>query len=85
MHWGGYPCDMDEINALAAEHGLAVIEDAAHALVRELLKEAESSSAAALDAAQMTFGELAERFIAECLKPGAQPSIPFAATVDANI
>ena len=32
VHWAGYPCDMDEINALAARHGLAVIEDAAHAL-----------------------------------------------------
>lgn len=32
VHWGGYPCDMDEINALAAEHNLAVVEDAAHAL-----------------------------------------------------
>jgi perosamine synthetase len=32
VHWGGYPCDMEEINAIAAEHGLAVIEDAAHAL-----------------------------------------------------
>ncbi|MEW6404751.1 MAG: DegT/DnrJ/EryC1/StrS family aminotransferase [Chloroflexota bacterium] len=32
VHWGGYPCDMDEINALANEHGLIVIEDAAHAL-----------------------------------------------------
>ncbi len=32
VHWGGYPCDMDEINTLAAENGLAVIEDAAHAL-----------------------------------------------------
>jgi perosamine synthetase len=32
VHWGGYPCDLDEINALAEEHGLAVIEDAAHAL-----------------------------------------------------
>lgn len=32
VHWGGYPCDMDEINAIAAEHGLMVIEDAAHAL-----------------------------------------------------
>src|SRR5262249_754151 len=31
VHWGGYPCDMDEINAIAREHGLAVIEDAAHA------------------------------------------------------
>jgi perosamine synthetase len=32
VHWGGYPCDLDEINGIAAEHGLAVIEDAAHAL-----------------------------------------------------
>lgn len=32
VHWGGYPCDMDDINALATEQGLAVVEDAAHAL-----------------------------------------------------
>jgi perosamine synthetase len=32
VHWGGYPCDIDEINAIAAKHGLKVIEDAAHAL-----------------------------------------------------
>lgn len=32
VHWGGYPCDMDEINAIAAKHNLKVIEDAAHAL-----------------------------------------------------
>src|SRR5262245_18406973 len=32
VHWGGYPCDMDKINAIALEHGVAVIEDAAHAL-----------------------------------------------------
>jgi len=32
VHWGGYPCDMDEINAIAREHNLVVIEDAAHAL-----------------------------------------------------
>ena len=32
VHWGGYPCDMDEINAIARDHDLAVIEDAAHAL-----------------------------------------------------
>ena len=32
VHWAGYPCDMDEINDIAKEHGLAVIEDAAHAL-----------------------------------------------------
>ncbi len=32
VHWGGYPCDMDEINAIGDQHGLAVVEDAAHAL-----------------------------------------------------
>lgn len=32
MHWGGAPCDMREIQALADAHGLAVIEDACHAL-----------------------------------------------------
>lgn len=32
VHWAGYPCDMDAINAIAKEFNLAVIEDAAHAL-----------------------------------------------------
>ena len=32
VHWAGYPCDLDEIQAVAAEDDLAVIEDAAHAL-----------------------------------------------------
>jgi perosamine synthetase len=32
VHWGGYPCDLDEINELATQHNLIVIEDAAHAL-----------------------------------------------------
>jgi dTDP-4-amino-4,6-dideoxygalactose transaminase len=31
MHYAGYPCDMDAISAIAARHGIAVIEDAAHA------------------------------------------------------
>jgi perosamine synthetase len=31
VHWGGYPCDLDEIHAIARRHGLLVIEDAAHA------------------------------------------------------
>ena len=30
VHWGGYPCDMAEIQAIATRHGLVVIEDAAH-------------------------------------------------------
>lgn len=32
VHWGGYPCDMDEILLIAKEYNLIVIEDAAHAL-----------------------------------------------------
>lgn len=32
VHYGGYPCDMDEVRALAVRHGLVVIEDAAHAV-----------------------------------------------------
>jgi perosamine synthetase len=32
VHYGGLPCDMDEIGAIAKKHGLAVIEDAAHAV-----------------------------------------------------
>jgi perosamine synthetase len=32
VHWGGYPCDMDEIHAVAAAAGVVVLEDAAHAL-----------------------------------------------------
>ena len=31
VHWGGYPCDLDEIHAIARKYGLLVIEDAAHA------------------------------------------------------
>jgi len=32
VHWAGYPCDLDEIHAIALRHGLPVIEDAAHAI-----------------------------------------------------
>ena len=32
VHFAGSPCDMDAIEAIADAHGLAVIEDAAHAL-----------------------------------------------------
>jgi len=31
MHYGGHPCEMDEILAIARQRGLIVIEDAAHA------------------------------------------------------
>lgn len=32
VHWGGYPCDMERLSAIAKEYNLKVIEDAAHAL-----------------------------------------------------
>lgn len=32
VHYGGLACQMDEILAIAREHGLKVVEDAAHAL-----------------------------------------------------
>lgn len=32
VHFTGQPCEMDEIHAIAREHNLLVIEDAAHAL-----------------------------------------------------
>ncbi|MBF0530816.1 MAG: DegT/DnrJ/EryC1/StrS family aminotransferase, partial [Deltaproteobacteria bacterium] len=32
VHYGGHPCRMDEIMALAEKHNLYVVEDAAHAL-----------------------------------------------------
>ena len=32
VHWGGLPVDLDEIHTIAREHGLVVIEDAAHAI-----------------------------------------------------
>ena len=32
VHYGGLACPMDEILAIASEHGLKVVEDAAHAL-----------------------------------------------------
>jgi dTDP-4-amino-4,6-dideoxygalactose transaminase len=35
VHFAGQPCDMDNVFALASQHGLAVIEDSAHALGAE--------------------------------------------------
>jgi perosamine synthetase len=32
MHYGGQPADMDRLAPMASKHGLAVVEDAAHAL-----------------------------------------------------
>lgn len=31
VHWGGYPCDMEEITKIAYDNDLRVIEDGAHA------------------------------------------------------
>ena len=31
LHYGGFPCDMDAIAAIAERHGLTIVEDAAHA------------------------------------------------------
>jgi dTDP-4-amino-4,6-dideoxygalactose transaminase len=31
LHYGGFPCDMDAVRALAERRGLIVVEDAAHA------------------------------------------------------
>jgi dTDP-4-amino-4,6-dideoxygalactose transaminase len=36
VHYGGYACDMPRIMAIAGQHNLAVIEDAAHAVTSEL-------------------------------------------------
>jgi dTDP-4-amino-4,6-dideoxygalactose transaminase len=36
MHYGGYACDMPAITKLAREKGLAIIEDAAHAIGSEI-------------------------------------------------
>ena len=35
MHYGGFPCDMDAIMALARKHDLAVVEDACHGPLSE--------------------------------------------------
>jgi perosamine synthetase len=32
VHYGGLPCDMDELHAIAREYNIPIIEDAAHAL-----------------------------------------------------
>lgn len=30
VHWGGNPCDIDRINAIARKHGIRTVEDGAH-------------------------------------------------------
>jgi len=32
VHWGGYPCDMDEIQSISDEYNIPIIEDAAHSV-----------------------------------------------------
>lgn len=32
VHYGGHPCDLDELNDICHRHGILLIEDAAHAL-----------------------------------------------------
>jgi dTDP-4-amino-4,6-dideoxygalactose transaminase len=32
VHYGGLPCDMDELHQIAAETGIPIVEDAAHAI-----------------------------------------------------
>jgi dTDP-4-amino-4,6-dideoxygalactose transaminase len=31
VHWGGYPCELDELLRISRKYGIALIEDAAHA------------------------------------------------------
>lgn len=31
VHWGGYPCDLDQLYAISKKYGIPLIEDAAHA------------------------------------------------------
>jgi len=32
VHWGGYPCDLNELHKIASDHDLPIIEDAAQSL-----------------------------------------------------
>lgn len=32
VHWGGYPCDLEQIQEVCSKKNIAIIEDAAHAL-----------------------------------------------------
>ena len=41
MHYGGYPCRMAELSVLCEQHGVALIEDACHAVGARYLDEQE--------------------------------------------
>jgi len=44
VHYGGHPCDMKEINEIAEQYNLTIIEDAAHACGSEYEKKKIGSS-----------------------------------------
>lgn len=35
IHWGGYPCEIDELKRIASKYGIPLVEDAAHAFGAE--------------------------------------------------
>ena len=47
VHMAGHPCEMDAITAIAQKHGLAVVEDAAHACSASFKGRAVGSEMAA--------------------------------------
>jgi dTDP-4-amino-4,6-dideoxygalactose transaminase len=53
VHYGGHPCDLSALRELAVDHGLAVVEDAAHALPARI-GESEIGGARALDVPWVT-------------------------------
>jgi dTDP-4-amino-4,6-dideoxygalactose transaminase len=48
MHYGGFPCALDEIMDIASKHGLKVIEDAAHAPGAEFIEKRSEGNAPSL-------------------------------------
>jgi dTDP-4-amino-4,6-dideoxygalactose transaminase len=44
VHFGGLPCEMQALRALAQQHGLAIVEDAAHAIGARLKGQMIGSS-----------------------------------------
>lgn len=35
IHWGGYPCEIDDLKRISAKYGIPLVEDAAHAFGAE--------------------------------------------------
>lgn len=48
VHFGGMPCDMNEIFKISKKHGLEIIEDAAHAVGTDLNKKKIGSHSSAV-------------------------------------